>query len=116
MTENSIETLRGAELNAVSFVMDYIEFHFNGPVLRALTRPTVELDGVPHRLGDPGSRDAACALIGSAVEDALLYEGHLLEIRLSGNNRLLIPLDETTPEVPDAIEFVPSYGQAVQIF
>lgn len=38
-----IEGLIGEELNVVSFVMDYVEFHFNGPVLRALTKPTVEV-------------------------------------------------------------------------
>jgi len=35
-------SLVGHELNIVAFVMDYVEFHFNGPILRALTNPIVE--------------------------------------------------------------------------
>jgi hypothetical protein len=33
--------LVGEQLNTVAFVMDYVEFGFNGPVLRALTGPIV---------------------------------------------------------------------------
>ena len=33
---NSVEELVGDPINAVCFVMDYLELHFNGPILRAL--------------------------------------------------------------------------------
>ena len=36
-----LDRLVGEEVNAVSFVMDYVEFHFNGPVLRAIADPVV---------------------------------------------------------------------------
>src|SRR5690349_1459382 len=36
--------LAGEVLNAVAFVMDYVEFHFNGPKLTAVTDPLVTIN------------------------------------------------------------------------
>jgi len=55
--ERTVESLAGEELSAVSFVRDYVEFHFDGPVLRALTNPRVEIDGETISFPEPGSRD-----------------------------------------------------------
>ncbi len=40
-----IERIVGEQLCAVSFVQDYVEFHFDGPVIRALAAPIVKEDG-----------------------------------------------------------------------
>ena len=39
MASSPFDILIGEQLSAVSFVQDYVEFHFDGPVLRALTNP-----------------------------------------------------------------------------
>ena len=67
MAGTRIESLLSEQVNAVSFVMDYVEFHFNGPILRALSNPVVEYQGHRVRFPDAGSRDALCSLIGSDV-------------------------------------------------
>ena len=40
-----VEDLVGEELAAVAFVRDYVEFHFDGPVLTSLTDPIAVVDG-----------------------------------------------------------------------
>ena len=67
MTRRHIQSLPGEILNAVAFVMDYVEFHFNGPVLRAFTNPVVDAGGSQIAFDQPGSRDALCSLIGAEV-------------------------------------------------
>src|SRR5437763_16667810 len=43
-SDHDLTELVGTQLNTVAFVMDYVEFKFNGPVLRALTDPMVDTD------------------------------------------------------------------------
>jgi hypothetical protein len=38
---NPLLILQGQELNGVTFIRDYIQFQFDGPVLNAYTLPTV---------------------------------------------------------------------------
>jgi hypothetical protein len=66
--------LVGEQLNTVAFVMDYVEFSFNGPVLRALTGPIVQTGELRLRFPEPGSRDALCSLIGSEVVAVTITE------------------------------------------
>ena len=98
-------SLVGEELNTVSFVMDYIEFGFNGPVLRALTRPIVDIGGELPRFPDPGSRDALCQLIGRTVTAVEELEHVSLNVELTGNARLTIPLDDASYVGPEAMNF-----------
>ena len=103
-----VEDLVGEELNIVSFVMDYVEFHFNGPVLRALTNPIVELNGGRWQFPSEGSRDALCALIGREVEVAVHRSHDRIELRLGQHATLTIPLDDASYVGPEAAHFMPS--------
>ena len=98
-------SLVGEELNTVSFVMDYVEFVFNGPVLRALTRPVVEIGGTRHRFPAPGSRDALCELIGRTVLAVEEQEGDRLALELTGGAQLTVPLDDDSYLGPEAMHF-----------
>lgn len=95
-------------MSIVAFVMDYVEFHFNGPVLRALTDPIVEHGGVRVKFPSPGSRDALCALIGTEVESVTLQEGDRIELRTNRGHTLAIPLDSSSRVGPEAAHFVPA--------
>ena len=101
-----VESLVGEELNAVSFVMDYVEFHFNGPVVRALTNPTVWIDTREARFPEAGSRDALCALIGREVLAVNHTPGERIDVELARGARLRIPLDEASYIGPEAAHFV----------
>lgn len=39
-------------LDSVIFVMDYVQFTFNGPILSAFVRPTIQVDGAVLRWRD----------------------------------------------------------------
>jgi hypothetical protein len=100
-----IERLVGEELNIVAFVMDYVEFHFNGPVLRALSRPIVVVDGSPSRFPEPGSRDRLCQLIGKQVSTASATDDVSIDISFTDGSSLRIPLDDASYVGPEAAHF-----------
>lgn len=62
-----INCLVNTELFSVEFVQDYLQLHFNGPILTALIMPTVIVSGIPFCIDEPGYRDSLCSLIGDFV-------------------------------------------------
>lgn len=55
------------QVNAISFVADYCEVLFDGPILRALAHPYGESDGREWRVPQPGAMDAMRNYIGKTV-------------------------------------------------
>ena len=108
--KNPFESLVGEELNTVAFVMDYLEFHFNGPRIRSLTNPVVLVRGNEVRFPKPGSRDALCSLIGQSVETIVLRDEQSLVICFVSGSRLTIPLDSASYIGPEAMHWHPSVG------
>jgi hypothetical protein len=100
--------LVGEALNSVAFVMDYVEFGFNGPVLRALTNPVVQTPEGRWQFAERGSRDALCSLIGSEVLEATVRDEDGIALTLTGGMLLTIPLDRESRSGPEAAHFVPS--------
>jgi hypothetical protein len=100
--------LVGEELSAVAFVRDYVEFIFDGPVLRALTNPVFEADGLRVQFPDPGSRDALCSLIGAMVRELTIRYDDRIELRIDGGHTLTIPLDAASRLGPEAAHYVPA--------
>ena len=100
--------LVGEQLNNVAFVMNYVEFKFNGPVLRALTNPIVESDGLRLRFPESGSRDALCSLIGSEVEAVTVNDDDRIELALTSDRRLTISLDRESRVGTEAAHYVPA--------
>lgn len=101
----SIHSLVGEELSEVSFVRDYVEFHFDDPVLRALSGPIVVKGEDRYRFPDVGSRDQLCALIGSTVSDLIFQENVAIDVRFAGGQRVVVPLDEASRTGPEAAHF-----------
>ena len=85
--------LVGEEISGIAFVRDYVEFHFDGPILRSIAKPKVTSERVTHTFPGRGSRDALCLAIGSKVERLDLAEGKHLIISLSNGQKITIPLD-----------------------
>jgi len=108
MAGTRIESLLSEQLNAVSFVMDYVEFHFNGPVLRALSNPALDYQGHRVRFPDAGSRDALCTLIGSEVTSIDVRKHDRIELRTKQGHILTIPLDGASYRGAEAAHFIPA--------
>ena len=114
MPDSGLEFLVGEEVSAVSFVRDYVEFHFDGPVLRALTNPVVETADGRWQFPALGSRDALCAAIGLGVQQVEFATGAHIRLTLAGGLRLTIPLDQASYIGPEAAHLVtPEGGVAV---
>jgi hypothetical protein len=116
---NELRDLVGLELSAVSFVRDYVEFEFDGPVLRSLASPIVSVDGVRWEFPHPGSRDAMCELIGRAVVEAQDLPERLL-LGFAGDAIVEVPLsgEDAGPEVAHFIPMVNGkrHGESMRIW
>ena len=95
---SDLQFLVGEPISEISFVMDYVEVHFNGSYLRFLEPPTVRLAEKPAlTFPNAGSRDALCALIdatliGIEADDetelvATFSNGATLQVTLAYANR-----------------------------
>ena len=100
-----LRALVGEQLNAVTFVMDYVQIHFNGLVLTAYNHPVVEFRGVRTKFPSPGSRDALCSLIEQEVESVEDREGVHLRLAFRSGHVLFVPLDDGSYIGPEAATF-----------
>ena len=95
MTEhgNQLMTrLIGEMLSSVTFVMDYIQLGFGGPVLNVITLPAVLVAGKRFTFGDAGFRDALCNQIGRTVRAAFLKEGESAHIVFDDGAQISVSL------------------------
>jgi hypothetical protein len=108
-------SLCGEPMNGVSFVMDYVEFHFNGQVIRALSNPEVQIGSNRTSFPDPGSRDALCSLIGETVVEIQVDEESSVRLLFTSGSRLSVPLGPSHRVGPEALHFMKD-GQFVVIW
>lgn len=87
-----LSALTDRELSAVTFVRDYIQLHFDGPMINAITLPTVVVGGSVSSHADAGYRDALCSRIGIRVTAAYAEPGQRLQIDLADGSSLSISL------------------------
>ena len=76
----------GDELSAVCFVRDYIELHFDGPVLRLLGDVAVKNGTEIKSSSDEGFRDWLCRNIGRRVASVSPLTGNEIELKFHGND------------------------------
>jgi hypothetical protein len=100
-----LQSLVGEQLNAVTFVMDYVQFHFNGPVLTAHNHPIAEFHGVRTQFPSPGSRDALCSLIEQEVGSVEDREHVHIRVAFRSGHVLIVPLDDGSYIGPEAATF-----------
>lgn len=106
MSVVNAEDLRGLELAGVAFVRDYVEFLFDGPIVRCYAPPEVVTNGKSVRFPEEGSRDALCGLIGGEVV-AVSVGDHSLSIELHGNRQVRVDFSLEWDAGREAAEFVP---------
>jgi len=51
----NIEDLVGEQISGAGFIRDYVEFYFDGPIVRSLSDPVINLPDGEHRFPEPGS-------------------------------------------------------------
>jgi len=97
--QTKLGELIGQPMSGVAFVHDYVEFHFDDRVLRALAFPTVALGKHSARFPDPGSRDALCAVIGRSVVNVEVRDHDSIELRFDGGAAIRVPLLENGADI-----------------
>jgi hypothetical protein len=93
MASNELLTvIKGEQLSAVTFVQDYVQLHFDGPVLTAFTAPVVTAGNTALRWGEPGYRDMLCGRIAHIVRDAFVEEGDQIRVEFDDDSVISISL------------------------
>ena len=103
--DDSLQLLMGLEVSAVSFVRDFVELHFEGPVLRALSDPLGVYGGREWRFPEPGSMELMRRYIGRTVDGFELDPDRILALDF-GQHRFAIPLDSDSRTGPEAANMV----------
>jgi hypothetical protein len=100
-----LPNMNGRELAAVVFVRDYVEFHFDGPVLTAITLPRVRHGEQLVAPGDEGYRDALCRQIGKVVSASEVREKDAVEITFSDATTITISLRDEDCMTAEAAKY-----------
>lgn len=82
MHKNILDVLEGKQLSAVVFIQDYIQFQFDGPVLSAITDPTVEIEGRIYARKTPGFCEQLIRCIAHIVTRASAEKGSAIRVEL----------------------------------
>ena len=84
-------------------MQDYLQLHFDGPVITLYTWPDVaDADGISIAFGQPGYRDALCSVIGETVTEPELNEGRSLTIEFENGTVFALSLRDEDIDVVEA--------------
>ncbi len=102
--ERVLQTIRGARLSSVQFVLDYLILGFDEKgALTTLVWPEVTSNGSTLKFGDPGYRDCLCALIAQIVEDARIGDDETIMVHFRNGGLVAIRLQSRASEGERAI-------------
>jgi hypothetical protein len=112
----TISMLVGRIASAVCFVMDYVEIHFDGPILRSLSNPVLAFRGNEWSFPAPGSRDALCSVIGEKVESVEVDDAVSIRVRFDSGHTITVPLDAGSRIGPEAAHFVSEADHVMDVW
>jgi hypothetical protein len=112
----NIEDLVSEQVSGVCFVQDYLELHFNGPVVRFEEPPSIRMNNKDLTFPSPGSRDAFCALIGLRLVSVKIVEEVSMTFRFEKGEILFVPLSSTESSTGEFVHFMPSMGGPMQVW
>ena len=95
-----LNSILGKRLDAVCFILNYINFQFGDIVLAALAKPEILKGNDLQTEGQAGYRDALCGEIQQHVT-ATSETIEKLEISLSSGTRIVVPLNANDPPGPE---------------
>jgi hypothetical protein len=91
--EALLQTICGARLTSVQFVLDYLILGFDETgALTTLVWPEIQDSGTPVRFGTSGYRDRLCELITQVVKAVEITKDETIFITFENKSRLRIPL------------------------
>lgn len=89
----------GEELNAIHFVMDYLQVFFNHKWFNFYIWPSLNVNNDIYEFGQIDYRNKLCGFIGKTVSDVYILEGDLLIIEFEKGDRIQLNIDSNNPEI-----------------
>jgi hypothetical protein len=105
--------LVGEELATVTFVRDYVQLGFDGPLLTSLTPLVVTDTSGRVTSGDDQFRNRLCDLIGKQVTGVDLRAEDALFIRFGDGSSVSLSLRADDYPGPEAVNFRGADGQLI---
>jgi len=105
--EDALQVVVSEKLSSVTFVMDYWQLAFDGPLLTVLTRATVRGEDWQALDGDAEFRNRLCDCIGHVVSAADFRPGVCIHFRFEQGLSIEVSLREQDYYCPEAIIFYP---------
>jgi hypothetical protein len=87
-----LQDIVGQDLSAVTFVRDYIQLQFDGPLMNVMTPLSVVSAALNSRSGDENFRNVLCDQISKLVVSVRADEGDALTITFSDASSIAISL------------------------
>lgn len=102
---SDIQTLVGRQLGAVTFVQDYWQLAFDGPVLTIFTRTTIQSPESSVSIDHPNFRNQLCGCIGKIVRSADFNEDQCLVLGFDNEIKIEISVHQCDYVGPEALIF-----------
>jgi hypothetical protein len=97
--------IEGEQLSAVTFVQDYVQLHFDGPMITAVTVPFVLVGKSRFNWDTPGYRDRLCSCIAKIVTRAYVKIGDRLQIDFPDELSIVVSLRREDYRGAEAVVF-----------
>jgi hypothetical protein len=102
---NILDVLKGSRLSAITFVHDYVQLHFDGPGLTAITPARVHRLNETFEWGMPEYRNVLCEQIGKLVRRAFTLEAQEIKIDFEDGSSISISLRPADYRAAEAAVF-----------
>ena len=109
--DDPLTYLENRELSAVTFVRDYIQLHFDGPVLNAYVWPKLSNALGVFERHTPGYRDVLCGQIGRLVVAAVSDRTAAISLHFDNETIVAISLREEDRVGSEAAMFQDGTGK-----
>jgi hypothetical protein len=109
------QQLVGKQLGAVTFVQDYLQLHFDGPTLNALTVVTVVTPKGVTKMGDDQFRNVLCSCITKQVSHVQLMSHEALVLHFGDGLLVTVSLRGEDYRGAEAITFHGAKNEIVAI-
>jgi hypothetical protein len=100
-----LDEIVGAKLSAITFVLDYYQFQFDGPMFNVLTPVTVDSESGRAVTGDDQFRNMICGQIAKIVRAVTVREGEAIVVSFEDASEVRFSLKESDYPGPEAVIF-----------
>lgn len=110
------DRLVGEELNAIQFVMDYLQVHFNSKGFTFYIWPSLSINSDIYEFGHIDYRNKLCELIGKIVSDVYIIENDLLVIEFETKEKIQLNINPNNPDIINEIAIFWDEGGGWAVF